>query len=152
MLTTNGKPYGVTTNQKGRRSVRPEPVEGPRDYGKGTTFRVYLPIVSAREDLRRQPENDLELTRGTETILQAENEQGVRELVDEVLSALGYEVIPASDGAEAIKTAETLPVGSIEMLISEVVMPFMDEPAVADRIAGRHAGIEMLFISGSTTA
>ncbi len=128
--------HGIVTQRGGHITVSSQ-------VGAGSTFRVYLPTVSTREQSNQDPERKLKVVGGTETILLVEDEKGVRELTIEVLSALGYTVASASEGEEAIKIADSMAPGSIDLLISDVVMPLMNGPMVAEQIeAGGHGGIK----------
>ena len=81
------------------------------------------------------------------TILFADDTVLIRKLMCPFLRAQGYEVIEAADGAEAIAAAAQYP-RPIDLLISDVVMPGLDGPALAKRLAYRRPKMKVLFISG----
>ena len=81
------------------------------------------------------------------TILFADDTELIRKLMCPFLRAHGYEVIEAADGAEAIAAAAQYPC-PIDLLISDVVMPGLDGPALAGRLAHRRPEMKVLFISG----
>ena len=134
--------YGVVKQSDGFIWVYSEP-------GMGATFKVYLPMVDAPLD---SPHGEW-LTappverRGSETILLAEDEEDVRELAREFLTKTGYVVLQARNGAEALNIAAQHP-GPIHLLLTDVVMPTMGGPELADRLAPTRPGIRVLFMSG----
>jgi CheY-like chemotaxis protein len=87
------------------------------------------------------------MPRGSETILVAEDEASVRELVGETLTGSGYVVLEAGHGAEAIRCSERH-AGSIDLLIADVVMPQMGGGELARRITELRPGVRVLFVSG----
>ncbi len=114
----------------------------------GTTFKVYLPKVTAEVD------RDIEKTvvappRGSETILFVEDEESVRELVRDYLVGTGYQVLEAVDGAQALEVAAAHK-GAIQILVTDVVMPRLSGRELASRIAAQRPNTKILFISGYT--
>jgi two-component system cell cycle sensor histidine kinase/response regulator CckA len=106
--------YGIVKQHEGHINVYSE-------VGKGTTFKVYLP-VHAGDPGKQAPEVKPPLIGGTETILLAEDEEALRNLARVVLEELGYTVLVAKDGLEAVEmyAAEG---GHIDLLLFDVVMP-----------------------------
>ena len=86
--------------------------------------------------------------RGVETILVVEDEQAVRELTQRILLRHGYRVITARNGVEALALAKSHP-GSIDLLLTEVVMPQMLGHELAQRFMELRPGSRVLFMSGS---
>jgi PAS domain S-box-containing protein len=115
----------------------------------GTTFKVYLPEVTApaeklaTEKAAKGPEP------GTETILFVEDEDSVRDLVTEYLSARGYRVLAASDGVQALQIAAGHR-GEIQLLITDVVMPRLSGRDLAAKVSASRPGLKVLYISGYT--
>jgi CheY-like chemotaxis protein len=134
--------YGIIKQSKGH-------VEAYSEPGKGTTFKVYLP--SAEPELGRRTSDSVEfkVPTGHETILLAEDEDGVRTLARLVLESNGYKVIEATNGQDAVDAA-TRHHGPIHLLISDVVMPQMSGRQLADLLAPNFPGLRVLFISGYT--
>jgi CheY-like chemotaxis protein len=119
------------------------------EVDRGTTFKIYLPQVIAELD---KPAGEVAApgrARGSETILFVEDEQSVRELVKQYLGAMGYSVLEASDGLEALKTAADHP-EPIHILITDVVMPHLSGPDLATQLGTSRPGLKVLFISGYT--
>jgi PAS domain S-box-containing protein len=115
--------------------------------GEGATFKVYLPRVAA-ESIAEQAASPV-LTGGTETILLVEDEEAVRALADEFLQAAGYTVLQAAGPAEALDLCVRHE-GPIHLLLTDVVMPGMRGPELAERILALHPGTRVLFFSGYT--
>jgi two-component system cell cycle sensor histidine kinase/response regulator CckA len=123
------------------------------EQGHGTTIRVYLPraemgapeeTVRPRQDLRVAPE----LQRGGhETILVAEDEEGVRKMVKAALERQGYHVLTAADGSDALRVAATRD-GGIDLLVTDMIMPHMNGRELAQRLTDAHPQMGVLFISG----
>ncbi len=86
---------------------------------------------------------------GTETVLLVEDEQNVRELVGDYLRRAGYHVLEAEDGEHAMKAAAAHH-GSIQILVTDVVMPHMSGSELASKLAAVRPEMKVLFISGYT--
>jgi two-component system cell cycle sensor histidine kinase/response regulator CckA len=84
---------------------------------------------------------------GTETILLAEDEEAVRDLVKTILEQSGYTVLEAADGVDAVRVGERYH-GDIHLLVSDVVMPQMGGPELAGRLILRRPSLKTLFLSG----
>jgi len=134
--------FGIVKQNKGFINVYSEP-------GQGTTFKIYLPehqqIDSRRNEKRVQPKQYL----GNETILLVEDEPSIIRLTQLMLERLGYTILSASTPGEAIKIA-TEPNVSIDMLITDVVMPDMNGKNLAKAIRERVPDLKCLFMSGYT--
>jgi len=119
------------------------------EVGCGTTFKIYLPQVTEEVDA---PVVELEArgsAAGTETILFVEDEQSVRELVRDYLTGVGYRVLDAADGVEALEIARAHR-GTIHILITDVVMPRLSGRDLAAKLSPERPGVKVLFISGYT--
>jgi CheY-like chemotaxis protein len=116
---------------------------------RGTTVRVYLPRAADPPAAGAGPADPGELPRGTETVLVAEDEDGVRTLTRHVLSDCGYTVLEARDGADAVRVAAGHP-GRIDLLVTDVVMPRAGGREAADRLRAARPGLKVLYVSGHT--
>jgi len=118
------------------------------EEGCGTTFKVYLPQLETAETVESL-QVETEIMPGSETILLLEDEDMVRNLARQILEGAGYKVVEVSRGEEAIKrfAAED---GSIDLLLTDVVMPEMSGKEVADRVCELSPSLKVLFMSGYT--
>ncbi len=116
--------------------------------GRGTTFKIYFPRVEEsvehREEGPSRPSGG-----GRETILVAEDEDSVREVVSRVLSKKGYHLLLAENGEAALRLARSRP-GSIQLLLTDLVMPGMSGGELAQRLRDEQPGLRILFMSGYT--
>lgn len=119
------------------------------ELGVGTTITVYLPGVdeAVTEDEDR---SEQVAVGGSETILVAEDDDSVRELVVRALRDFGYRVLEAADGRDAADICEVSPPGSIDLLLTDVVMPRMSGTELTTVARRLHPGMRMLFMSGYT--
>jgi PAS domain S-box-containing protein len=118
------------------------------EVGSGTTVKLYLPRSTDIEDAPEPPETRA-VVGGRETILVAEDDEGVRATVVEMLSELGYRVLKANDAASALSIIDS---GlAIDLLFTDVVMPgTLRSPELARKARERLPGIAVLFTSGYT--
>jgi signal transduction histidine kinase/CheY-like chemotaxis protein len=119
--------------------------------GKGTTFKIYLPVVGvdAERLTTPSPDDSADLRGGKETVLVVEDEPQVRDLVSRSLSAFGYEVLVASSGGEAVAVA-TARQTSIQLLLTDLIMPGMNGRDLSERLTQLHPEMRVLFTSGYT--
>jgi CheY-like chemotaxis protein len=122
-------------------------IEVDSAVNRGTTFRVYFPLsAAAAADTEREPH--LAPTRvPASTILLAEDEQGVRAFLEMALTRAGHEVIVTQSGPEAVAVGQRS-AAPIDLLITDVVMPGLSGPDVADQLRRYHPGMRTLFLSG----
>ncbi len=131
--------YGIIKQHDGYINVYSE-------VGKGTTFKIYLPTVKV-EMKKEENVAVASITGGTETILLAEDEKDVRDLIKQVLEEFGYEVIEAKDGEEAVKKFMEYK-NRIQLLLLDVIMPKMNGREVYERMKKIKPDVKTLFASG----
>jgi PAS domain S-box-containing protein len=122
-------------------------IDAESDVGRGTTFKVYLPRTDDVVRPARPSEDFVVLPRGTETVLLVEDQDAVRTFARHVLLAGGYVVLEARDGEEAVGVAQQCR-GPIHLLVTDVVMPRMSGPQLAERLARDRPELRVLFVSG----
>ncbi len=120
------------------------------EVGGGSTFKIYLPRVTAPTALPLRHEDPAATPHGSETILLAEDEPAVRTLASRVLRERGYTVIEAANGDDALRAAQESNGAAIDLLLTDMVMPKMGGGALAARMQELYPGIRVLFISGYT--
>jgi len=132
--------YGIVKQNGGFIWVYSEP-------GLGTAFKVYLPRVRSTMEEARTARNDGKLPGGSETVLLVEDESAVRQPAREFLARCGYTVLEASDGEDALRVSREY-CGPIDLMISDVVMPKMSGPKLAEQVAAERPRMKALFVSG----
>jgi CheY-like chemotaxis protein len=134
--------YGIVKQSGGHIAVHSE-------VGVGTTFNCYLPRTEHESGGSKAPSRILTPPRGTETILLAEDEPGVRALTRVILEGCGYKVLEASDGDEVARVAAGHD-GPIHLLITDVVMPGSSGLAIAGHMSEQYLDMRVLYMSGYT--
>lgn len=118
--------------------------------GQGTTFRIYLPRVYEME-MRDSAAAAHSLQGGKETILLVEDDSTVRKLSAAVLKKLGYRVMEAENGEEALVMARKRSANPVDLLITDMVMPRMGGRDLARHFGTEYPGTRILFTSGYPT-
>jgi PAS domain S-box-containing protein len=134
--------YGIVKQNKGFINVYSEP-------GQGSTFKIYLPRLVVDEDLDKAMPEKKAVAGGTETILLVEDEPSILRMTRMMLERKGYSVLPAATPAEALEKAKNHS-GSIDLLMTDVVMPEMNGRDLATKIKVLYPEIRLLFMSGYT--
>ncbi|HYQ04771.1 MAG TPA: GAF domain-containing protein [Polyangiaceae bacterium] len=118
------------------------------ELGRGTTFKVYLPRVF---DAERPPPTSLPPTclSGNETILLVEDQDQVRTVASAILATRGYRVLVAEGGDAALALSATYE-GEIQLLLTDVVMPGIGGPVLAERLSKERPELRVLYTSGYT--
>jgi two-component system cell cycle sensor histidine kinase/response regulator CckA len=132
--------YGIVKQSGGFISVESA-------LGKGTTFSVHLPRITSVAAATAPAEKPDTLPSGTETILLVEDEEALRKLTRESLENAGYKVVEAQDCNDAIRLMEKDP-KSIDLLLTDVVMPHMSGPELAARLKAIVPGLLTIYASG----
>ncbi len=134
--------YGIVKQSSGH-------IEVETEVDRGTTFRIYLPRperIAASPSRSGLPTN---VPGGTETILIAEDEEGVRSLARRVLQSKGYHVLEACDGEKALAICRDH-AGPIDLLLTDAVMPKLSGGALAQQARPLRPRMKVLFMSGFT--
>ncbi len=134
--------YGIVKQNNGHILVYSEP-------GQGTTFKIYLPRLVDAGLPSTPPSAKEEMATGSETILLVEDDEVVRTMTVEILTSLGYSVLEAVDGEDALLTCKRYH-GRIELLLTDVVMPRMNGADLAMKVLKLRPDIKVLFMSGYT--
>ena len=136
--------YGAITQSSGFLNVTSAP-------GEGTSFYIYLPYRSEPIGVEEDRASGEFLKGGNETILLVEDEESVRLLLNEVLQRLGYSVLVARDGSEAIRLSDTYE-DFIDLMITDVVMPNLGGYQAAEHVRRNRPKTKILVISGYPTS
>ena len=134
--------YGIVKQSGGNIWVYSEP-------GRGTSFKIYFPIVNAPAEPVGEGPHPLSRLRGTETILLTEDDEQVRELASEALTASGYNVLVAETPQAAISICRGR-AQDVDLLLTDVVMPGIGGRELAIQIASMRPEIKVLYMSGYT--
>jgi signal transduction histidine kinase len=132
--------YGVVTESGGRISVESDP-------DRGTTFTIHLPVSEQASEVDTTAADAQPQARSTETILLVEDEPSIRELVRKVLARDGYDVLEAMDVQHALEIAQCHP-AQIHLLLSDIVMPELSGPDLAQRVVNYRRDVRVLYMSG----
>jgi len=133
--------YGIIKQSGGNIWVYSEP-------GRGTSFKIYLPLVNTPVE-QSSVEHQASGSRGVETILLAEDDEQVRELASEALSASGYSVLVAETPQAAISICR-IHSGHIDLLLTDVVMPGIGGRDLATHVTAIRPDLKVLYMSGYT--
>jgi PAS domain S-box-containing protein len=135
--------YGIAKQSGGHISVYSEP-------GRGTTFKIYLPQAESPVTTPVLRRGSPDLPHGTETILLVEDDPALRDMSAMLLGRLGYKVLAAADGVQALSLIHQPDTGCIDLLFTDVVMPHMSGKELADRVRALHPHTKTLFTSAYT--
>jgi signal transduction histidine kinase/ActR/RegA family two-component response regulator len=121
-------------------------VELESKLGKGTTFRVFLPVKEP-EQQESAKETGLEMARGNETVLVVEDDESIRSLIIDVLKTSGYDVLSATNGREALEEMKQSG-NDISLVMTDVVMPEMNGRELWDAFANAGYNLPVVVMSG----
>ncbi len=132
--------YGIIKQHEGYVNVYSEP-------GKGTTFRIYLPLIVSKARNETMAHEEEAPARGVETVLVAEDNESVRQLTSTILKQSGYTVIEAVDGEDAVnKFRENK--NRIHILLFDMIMPRMNGKEAYDEIRKIKPDLKVIFATG----
>jgi two-component system cell cycle sensor histidine kinase/response regulator CckA len=135
--------YGIVKQTGGFITVDSAP-------GRGTTFNIYLPRKIEVAEAVTAPVEAAPAVRdvtGQDTILLVEDEEAVRSFAARALRMRGYQVLEAGGGEEALEIVKER-AGSIDLIITDVVMPNMDGPTMVRNVKAMHPDLPVIFMSG----
>ncbi|MFN2530865.1 MAG: PAS domain S-box protein [Pyrinomonadaceae bacterium] len=119
------------------------------EIDRGSTFKVYLPVVANPAEAVEPKQTSPEVRQGHETILLVEDEEMVRNLSCEILESHGYRVLTAANGEEASRLCDVY-TGTIDLMITDVVMPQMSGRELAELVESKRPRMPVLYMSGYT--
>jgi signal transduction histidine kinase/ActR/RegA family two-component response regulator len=135
--------YGIVKQSRGHISVYSEPEHG-------TTFKVYLPALDKTVPVAL-PQKPGEVVRGVGTVLLVEDEPALRVLAVASLKKLGYTVLEAGNGLEALAVVEKHP-AKIDVVVADIVMPRMGGPELVEKLRAKRDDFVVIFMTGYTEA
>lgn len=133
--------YGIIKQSGGHIFVQSE-------VGRGATFRIYLPAARAEVRATAEPPVETQL-HGTETLLLVEDEEAARRALADFLESHGYKILQAANGEEALQVAREH-AGPIALLLTDVILPVMSGPDVAQQLLAIRPQMKVLYMSGYT--
>jgi two-component system cell cycle sensor histidine kinase/response regulator CckA len=132
--------YGIVQRAHGQIKVSSR-------LNQGTSFRLYLPLTTVAPGAKTAVAEQLSAPRGHETILLAEDEAAIRAMTRAYLEGLGYRVLEAANGTEAITLSATYR-GNIDLVLTDVMMPGMRGDSVVKNIRRDRPGVQAILMSG----
>lgn len=120
------------------------------EAGRGATFKIYLPQVEPDTAAPIRPAGAAQLPTGGETILMVEDDPALREMASGLLERLGYRVLAATDGLDALHVIQRPGIGHVDLLFTDVVMPHMSGKELSERIRSLYPRTKILFTSAYT--
>jgi two-component system, cell cycle sensor histidine kinase and response regulator CckA len=134
--------YGIVDQSGGQISIDSAP-------GRGTNIRVYLPVTTAPQEVRRAEVVSIKEDGGTESLLLVEDNESVRNLAAKALRRRGYNVFEARNAEEAIDWAVRAGIRP-DLLVTDIVMPGLSGPNLAARLMQQNPKLRVLYMSGYT--
>lgn len=132
--------YGIIKQHRGHVTVYTE-------VNRGTVFKVYLPMVEDLAEKVYEVEERLRPFQGSETVLVVDDEEIVQKLASEALELMGYHVIKASQAEEALIASNQCQT-TIDLLLTDVVLPQIDGPSLFRRLSTERPNLKVLYMSG----
>ncbi|MCP5046352.1 MAG: response regulator [bacterium] len=132
--------YGIIKQNRGGITVKSSP-------GKGTTFNIYWPCVEMKEKVPPKRQRQTRVTGGEETVMLVDDDDSIRHAVGKLLSSVGYHVLTAANGQEALEKTKNYE-GTIKLLLTDITMPVMDGKQLAESLKRQLPGIKVIFTTG----
>jgi signal transduction histidine kinase/CheY-like chemotaxis protein len=118
------------------------------EKGNGTTFRIYLPGVLEKAEIRQFHELTAKKLTGNEIILLVEDDDFGREVTSTILKSLGYNIIEAKSGDEAISICMEQKIRPVDLLITDVIMPGINGRELFEKLSTKCPDLKVLYMSG----
>lgn len=134
--------YGIIKQHKGEITVYSEP-------GGGTVFTIYLPLAHEIPDEQDSDSAGKVSPSGNETILLAEDNKQVRDITTKILVRLGYTVLSAENGMQALRISRNTD-APIHLLLTDVIMPGMNGKELSEHVQKERPGVKVIYMSGYT--
>lgn len=134
--------YGIVKQHNGHIYVYSEP-------GRGTTFKMYFPALAEAIKEPLPQKKSQELPGGAETIFVVDDDPTIVKYIEDVLTALGYRLLCANSSREATDLIETMD-ENVDLLLTDVIMPDMNGPELAEKLRAKWPEIKVVFMSGYT--
>ena len=131
--------YGIVTQSGATIAVESQ-------VGHGTTFTISFPSAVEHSTRHDTGDETVDAPRGTETVLIVDDDDAIRRLAERTLTSYGYTVASASSGLDALTLARTMP--HVDVLLTDIVMPQLSGPQVAERLRQRQPGIRVVYMTG----
>jgi DNA-binding NtrC family response regulator len=119
------------------------------ESGHGTTFKIYLPKAKGDVAAEKKEQHPVAELGGSETVLIVEDDDSLRKLAQKALRQHGYSVLEAENGEDALRVSEEHG-GSIDLMITDVVMPKMSGKETAERLQPLYPQMKVIYMSGYT--
>ena len=123
-------------------------IEVLSERGSGSIFKIYLPQIQEAAQRSSPTVESFDSLQGHETVLVVEDETALRTLTRNLLRSLGYTVLEATNGGEALKIAATTPV--LDLLLTDVVMPGLNGKTLAHELTKQYQNLKVVYMSGYT--
>lgn len=130
--------YGIVSQHGGHTKVESEP-------GKGTAFKIFLPVVEAAESLPQLDSLKLETFHGTEEIVLVEDDKAVKDMLEEFLRQLGYTIRAVENAPDALKILEK---AKVDLLLTDVILPGLNGKELYSYAKILHPDLKVLYMSG----
>jgi PAS domain S-box-containing protein len=130
--------YGIVSQHGGHTKVESE-------VGKGTAFKIFLPVVESVKSLPKVDTGKLETFNGIEDIVLVEDDKAVKEMVEEVLSQLGYKIFAVENAPDALKILEK---GKVDLLLTDVILPGLNGKELFMYARSLQPDLKVLYMSG----
>ena len=133
--------YGIVKQQKGHIYVYSE-------EGQGTTFKIYIPVVEGQEFVKQESDSRT-MPQGTETIMIVDDDPSIRKLVWDTMEPLGYQLLEAGSGEDALALFERSG-GKVDLVLSDLIMPGINGQELLEALREKDPSIRTIIMSGYT--